>query len=64
VGPLTITITAADGATETITTNQATRQVVTATPESVRITGVVDNSATPLTWTISSDGRTISAVAP
>ncbi len=64
VGPLTLTITAADGATETISTTAGTAQVVTTTPESVKITGVVDNSATPLTWTIAAGGLSISAVAP
>jgi hypothetical protein len=64
VGPLTLTLTAADGSTQTLTTSTATAQMVTSTPESVKITGVVDNSATPLVWTIASSGLSVSAVAP
>jgi hypothetical protein len=66
VGPLTLTLTAADGSTQTITTTSATAQVTSTstTPESVTITKVVDNSASPLTWTIAANGLSISAVAP
>lgn len=66
VGPLTLTLTAANGSTETITTSATTAQVssTVTTPESVVITGVVDNSANPLVWTISPSGLSVSAVAP
>lgn len=62
VGPLTLTLTAADGATQTITTTAATAQVVGTTPQPISITKVVDNSANPLVWTI--NGLSISATAP
>ncbi len=64
IGPLTLTYTAADGATTVVTAPAGTYQQTVATPESVKITGVVDNSANPLTWTIASNGLSISAVAP
>lgn len=62
-GQLTLTITAADGATTTITVPPTTVSVTTTTttPESVRITAVSDTSGRA--WTIASSGLSATATA-
>lgn len=62
-GTLTLTITAADGATTTIQVPPTTVTVTTnnSTPESVKITGIVDTSGR--NWTIATGGLTATATA-
>lgn len=62
-GTLTLTITAADGATSTITMGpvEVNTPVTTTTPESVKMTAVSDTSGR--VWTISSGGLTATAIA-
>jgi hypothetical protein len=63
VGPLSLTLTAADGATTTLTVPSAPVTLTTTTPESVRISSVQDTAATPRAWTIAASGLSISAIA-
>jgi hypothetical protein len=66
IGPLTIPVVAADGATATVSLPQTTVTVTTATPESVVIDTtrpIVDTSPTPRTWTVSSNKLSITAIA-
>jgi hypothetical protein len=62
-GPLALTVTAADGATTVVNLASVPVTLTTSTPESVKITGVQDTSATPRTWTISANGLSVSATA-
>lgn len=67
-GPLTVPIVAADGAQSTVTVAAVPVTVVTTTtlPESVVIDTtrpIVDSSATPRTWTVSTDKRSITGTA-
>jgi hypothetical protein len=61
IGPLTLNLTAADGATTTITVPAVPYQQVTSTPESVKITSVSDPSGR--LWTVAANGLTASATA-
>lgn len=61
LGPLTLILLAADGATSTITVPSAPYQQVTSTPQSVKITSVTDPSGRA--WTIAASGLTATAVA-
>lgn len=61
IGPLTLQLQAADGATTTLTVDAVPYQLVTATHESVKITGVTDPSGRQ--WTVADDGLTAAAVA-
>ena len=66
IGPLSIPVVAADGATATVSLPQTTVTVTTATPESVVIDTtrpIVDTSPTPRTWTVSSNKLSITATA-
>lgn len=63
IGPLTLNLTAADGATSTLTVPATTATVTTSTPQSVRITAVQDTSATPRNWTIDASGLFATAIA-
>jgi hypothetical protein len=63
VGPLALSIAAADGATEVVNMPAAAVTISNITTQAVKITGVVDTSPTPRTWVISSDGLSASAVA-
>lgn len=66
IGPLTVPVVAADGATSTVSLPQTTATITTATPESVTIDTtrpVVDTSPTPRTWTVSANKLSITATA-
>jgi hypothetical protein len=66
IGPLTIPLVAADGATSTISMPAEQATVTVATPESVVIDTtkpIVDTSPTPRTWTVSANKLSISSVA-
>ncbi len=66
VGPITLPIIAADGATTTITIPQETVTITVVTPESVVIDTtrpIVDSSPTPRTWVVSDNKLSISATA-
>jgi hypothetical protein len=63
VGPLVLTITAADGVTIPLNVPQQPVSIPTSTPESVKITAVSDTSPTPRIWTISASGLSITATA-
>lgn len=66
VGPLTIPIVAADGATSVVSVPQTLASVTTTTPESVVIDTskpIVDTSPTPRTWTVASNKLSITATA-
>ena len=65
IGPLALTITAADGATEVVNIPQTAVSIstTTTTPESVRITSVSDTSPTPRSWVIDASGLFITATA-
>lgn len=62
-GTLTLTITAADGATTTVSVPPTTVNVsqTTTTPESVKITGITDTSGR--VWTINASGLSATATA-
>jgi hypothetical protein len=62
-GALTLTLTAADGATTTITLPPEVVNVTstTTTPESVKITGITDTSGR--TWAINANGLSATATA-
>jgi hypothetical protein len=62
-GQVTLTLTAADGAVSTIVIPPAIINVTqtVSTPESVKITGVIDSSGK--IWTISSTGLSVTATA-
>lgn len=62
-GPLSLTLTAADGATTTFVVPSVPVTLTTTTPESVKITAVQDTGASPRSWTISASGLSVSAVA-
>lgn len=62
-GPLTIALTAADGATTSVVVPSVPVTLTTTTPESVKITSVQDTGATPRTWTLSASGLTATATA-
>lgn len=62
-GPLVVHLTAADGATQDITLASVPVTVTTTTPESVVITGITDNSATPRVWTVGTGKVTATATA-
>jgi hypothetical protein len=61
IGPLTLALKAADGATTEITVPEVPYQLVTASHESVVITGVTDPSGR--SWTVAQDGLTATATA-
>lgn len=63
IGPLVLTITAADGATTTVDMPAVPVTLTTSTPESVTITAVQDTNATPRIWTISASGLSATATA-
>ena len=66
IGPLTIPLLAADGATSTISVPAEQATVTTTTPESVVIDTtkpIVDTSPTPRTWTVAANKLSISAIA-
>lgn len=63
VGPLTLNLTAADGATSTLEVPSTTATMTTTTIESVRITGVQDTGPNPRAWTIDPSGLFVTAVA-
>jgi hypothetical protein len=60
-GNLSITVTAADGATEVLTLAPTTVITTTSTPESVKMTSISDTSGR--VWTIANSGLTASATA-
>jgi hypothetical protein len=62
-GPLTVHLTAADGATQDIALAAQPVTITTTTPESVVITGITDTSSTPRTWTVAASGVTATATA-
>lgn len=62
-GPLTLHLTAADGATQDITLPSVPVSVTTTTPESVVISGITDNGPAPRTWTVAANGLTATATA-
>ncbi len=55
-----ISIQAADGATETIPLPASTVEVTTSVPETFRIMGIADP---PRVWTVSADGQSATAIA-
>lgn len=59
-GPLTLHLASSDGATLDFTVPSFPIQIVTATHESVKITGVTDPAGR--TWTVAAGGLTASAV--
>lgn len=61
IGPLSLSLTAADGATTTITVPAVPYNLATATHESVKITSVSDPSGRR--WTVGANGLTATAVA-
>ncbi len=63
VGPLTLHLTAADGATVDVTVPAVPVSGSVATHQSVKITGVTDTSATPRQWTVGANGLTATAKA-
>lgn len=66
VGPVTVPIVAADGATSTVEFSPVTVTKTTATPESVTIDTtrpIVDNGANPRTWVVSANLLSITATA-
>jgi len=66
IGPLSISLVAADGATSTLAVPQTTVSVTTTTQESVVIDTtkpIVDTSPTPRVWTVSANKLSITAVA-
>ena len=66
VGPVTIPVVAADGATSTVVMPAEQATIITATPQSVVIDTslpIVDTSPAPRTWTIAGNKLSISAVA-
>ena len=63
VGPLTLHLAAADGATQDITLPSESVAVTTTTPESVVITGITDNGPNPRAWTIGAGKVTATATA-
>jgi hypothetical protein len=60
-GNLTITVQAADGATETLTLAPTTVITTTSTPESVKMTAISDSSGR--TWVIANSGLTATTTA-
>lgn len=60
-GNVTLTITAADGAVTTVSLSPTSISTTVATPQSVAITGVADDSGR--VWTISGNGLSASATA-
>lgn len=63
VGPLTLNLTAANGATSTLEVPPTTATVTTSTPQSVRITAVKDTSPSPRNWAIDASGLFATATA-
>lgn len=66
VGPLTIPVVAADGATSTISMPAEQATVTTVSHQSVTIDpsrAVVDTSPTPRTWSISADKLSVTSTA-
>jgi len=61
IGPLSLSLTAADGATTTLTVDAVPYTLVTSTEESVKITGVSD--PTGRVWSVADDGLTATATA-
>ena len=60
-GNVTLSLTADDGSTTQITVAPINIMVTTTTPESVKITGVTDDSGR--TWTIDASGLKATAIA-
>jgi hypothetical protein len=60
-GNLSITVLAADGATEVLTLAPTTVVITTSTPESVKMTAIADTSGR--VWTIANSGLTATATA-
>ncbi len=60
-GSVTLTITAADGATTTVALATVPVNTTTTSPQSVRVTGVVDTSSR--VWTIAANGLSLTAIA-
>jgi hypothetical protein len=66
IGPLSISLVAADGSTSTISVPQTAVTITSSTNESVKIDStkpVVDTSPTPRTWAFSANGLSITATA-
>jgi hypothetical protein len=66
VGPVSIPIVAADGATGTVSIPAENVTLTVTTPESVTIDttrAIVDTSPTPRTWTVAANKLSISATA-
>ncbi len=65
IGPLTLTLTSADGETQTFSVPKTTVSVSTThtTEESVKITDVHDDAPEPRTWTIDGSGLFVTTQA-
>jgi hypothetical protein len=65
IGPLALTVTAADGATEILNVPKTDVSITstTSSPQSVKITAVQDTSPTPHVWVIDPSGLFITATA-
>lgn len=61
IGPLSLSLTAADGSTSTLTVDAVPYTLVTSTPESVKITSISD--PTGRAWTVAAGGLTATATA-
>jgi hypothetical protein len=62
-GPLDLTIRSASGVEEVIHMDIAPISIETITQENVVIVAVADTNATPRSWAISGDGKSVAAVA-